>query len=538
MDTLTADTALVESYLWIPEALLYLPVGVLAAIVVLELIDGVLGTRDNDRAILTLLIFGLITTFLAAHLGIVMAFFLGDWGSLPFRQLLPGYFLGLILLITWALKLLANRSWRKSVELAEKHLMTKHRTQGSRFLTGVYRLFLLVSILVVSYCISYKADFGEAPAYVTLGFPGKASSLPKPPALKPPSPPAAIAAAPSPENESPAASQSANDPDSKMDSDSTTGAPAAAPSEPPPQPMPKTAAPAKTAKTGLTVDFLAQVEPILERSCYDCHGLGEDKAGLRLHTPEAIRKGSDDGLVIAPGKPNDSSLYFLTILPPDDEDIMPSKGDALTKEETEILRVWILEGAHLADGKAFDDTTSPVASTGGDDMAEEATDEPPLSTMVVIPNADYLKILRDGGIDVKEAEEELMLEVDYSKAGKAPGEIDLKVLFPLARNIVALDLSKTKVTDEDLEPLREFTNLVHLRLDRTNTGDATLRYISNLTRLETLNLFGTRVTDSGVNHLDDLESLKVINLMNTMVTAQSAGRLQKSLPGAEIQAME
>lgn len=49
--------------------------------------------------------------------------------------------------------------------------------------------------------------------------------------------------------------------------------------------------------------------------------------------------------VIAPYSPQDSTLYTLTILPEDHDDIMPSSGDPLTNEETEIIRKWIQGGA-------------------------------------------------------------------------------------------------------------------------------------------------------------------------------------------------
>ena len=57
-------------------------------------------------------------------------------------------------------------------------------------------------------------------------------------------------------------------------------------------------------------------------------------------------KGVEDGdKVVIPGKPDESSFYKLTTLPEDHEDVMPSKGDLLTKEEQETLRDWIAKGA-------------------------------------------------------------------------------------------------------------------------------------------------------------------------------------------------
>jgi hypothetical protein len=49
--------------------------------------------------------------------------------------------------------------------------------------------------------------------------------------------------------------------------------------------------------------------------------------------------------VIVAGKPDESSFYKLVTLDPEDDDVMPSKGDPLTKAEQELLKNWILQGA-------------------------------------------------------------------------------------------------------------------------------------------------------------------------------------------------
>ncbi len=93
------------------------------------------------------------------------------------------------------------------------------------------------------------------------------------------------------------------------------------------------------------MDFSRQVKPILESACLSCHGSEKPKGGLDITTRAAAISGGDSGTSIVPGKPDESLLYTLTILPPDDDDIMPPKGDPLTKDQTEILRLWIEAGA-------------------------------------------------------------------------------------------------------------------------------------------------------------------------------------------------
>ncbi len=94
------------------------------------------------------------------------------------------------------------------------------------------------------------------------------------------------------------------------------------------------------------VNFAREVKPILESACLSCHDAEKPKGGLSIHTRRAALAGGDSGpSSLVPGKPNDSLLYTLTILPPDDDDIMPPKGDPLTPAQTELLRRWIQEGA-------------------------------------------------------------------------------------------------------------------------------------------------------------------------------------------------
>lgn len=93
------------------------------------------------------------------------------------------------------------------------------------------------------------------------------------------------------------------------------------------------------------IDFENQVKPILESRCLSCHGETKPKGDLVLTTRAAAIEGGENGPSIVPGDPEKSPLYTLTILPPDDIDIMPPKGDPLTKAETEVLRLWIEQGA-------------------------------------------------------------------------------------------------------------------------------------------------------------------------------------------------
>lgn len=99
-----------------------------------------------------------------------------------------------------------------------------------------------------------------------------------------------------------------------------------------------------------SVDFARDVYPVLQRSCFECHGAEKHKGGLRLDEREAAFKGGDSGDAIVKGKPDDSELLHRVSLPKEDRDVMPNRGEKLTKPEIEKIRAWIAAGAPWPDG--------------------------------------------------------------------------------------------------------------------------------------------------------------------------------------------
>ena len=97
--------------------------------------------------------------------------------------------------------------------------------------------------------------------------------------------------------------------------------------------------------SAFAVDFDSQIKPILETSCIKCHNSDKDKGDLNLETLKLSQKGGDGGAAITPGDLKKSLLIERIKLPADHDDIMPPKGDPLTKEQITLLEKWITEGA-------------------------------------------------------------------------------------------------------------------------------------------------------------------------------------------------
>ncbi len=91
-------------------------------------------------------------------------------------------------------------------------------------------------------------------------------------------------------------------------------------------------------------DFARDIQPIFAKHCYECHGAEKQKAKLRLdERSSAFRTGNE--AVIVPGNASGSKIYQRITLPKGHEDIMPNRGEPLTKAETDLIRDWIAAGA-------------------------------------------------------------------------------------------------------------------------------------------------------------------------------------------------
>ncbi|MBI3882332.1 MAG: hypothetical protein HY301_20025 [Verrucomicrobia bacterium] len=93
--------------------------------------------------------------------------------------------------------------------------------------------------------------------------------------------------------------------------------------------------------------FVEQIRPVFQAKCYSCHGPEKQRGEFRLDQKEIAFKGGDSKkAAIVSGKPMESNLIRLLLLPADDDDVMPPKGkQAMSPEELGKVIAWIRNGA-------------------------------------------------------------------------------------------------------------------------------------------------------------------------------------------------
>ena len=101
------------------------------------------------------------------------------------------------------------------------------------------------------------------------------------------------------------------------------------------------------------VEF-GEIEPILRKNCFSCHGAEHQESGLRLDVKMRALEGGDNGAAIKPGKSAESRLFLLIAGQDKETGPMPpeGKGKPLTPTEIGIIRAWIDQGANWPEGGA------------------------------------------------------------------------------------------------------------------------------------------------------------------------------------------
>lgn len=295
---------------------------------------------------------------------------------------------------------------------------------------------------------------------------------------------------------------------------------------------------AEAALARADVDFATQIRPIFEKSCYGCHGEEKQKGGLRLNSKAAAFKGGDDGLVLVANEPGKSDLYRRIILPAHSDDVMPPKGDPLTKEQTDLIHDWIKQGA------MWPESADMKSSAPKEEAFEIVPGKPRIAPP---PEVQLPADFKPSPMEAKatNALQTMGVEVWPIASGspwheanlRGQGDKNVDAALGQLKNVtslVDLNLSGTTFSSTGFADLKSLTNLTQLHLEHTKVQDAELEVVNALPNLSYLNLYDTPVTDAGLDHLKNLQHLYHLHLWQTKVTTNAVENLQKALPHCEI----
>ena len=108
-----------------------------------------------------------------------------------------------------------------------------------------------------------------------------------------------------------------------------------------------------TAQASDSIDFGRQIQPILAKRCFACHGPDKAEGELRLNDKASVfAKLPSDKQAVVSGHPDESEL-LRRVTSTDDAVRMPPEGPSLTPAQVNLLKSWIEQGAEWKEHWAF-----------------------------------------------------------------------------------------------------------------------------------------------------------------------------------------
>lgn len=280
--------------------------------------------------------------------------------------------------------------------------------------------------------------------------------------------------------------------------------------------------------------FVAEVRPILEAHCIECHGPRKQKGGLRMDSKAWMFNGAEEDRAVLPGRPEQSPLLVRVQLPREDPDAMPPEGGGLSDAEKATLRAWIERGA------VYPESTPAAIGTAGMPVAAASAVIAAAGTVSIAGGSDVsvppavrakadaaARALVARGVLVQPlAADSPLLDVSAMRAEPPIGDAEVALLADLAPVVVNLNLAKSALTDAGLAGIGPMPHLERLRLDGTSIGDAGVQSLGTLARLESINLVATKVTPASVEWFRAQPALRRIYVWQTGLDSPDAiGRL-------------
>ena len=143
--------------------------------------------------------------------------------------------------------------------------------------------------------------------------------------------------------------------------------------------------------------FEADVLPVLNAHCLQCHGGVHQKNGLDLRTLSAVLKGGKSGAAVVPGKPAESLLWQKL-----EKDEMPKTDNKVSDANKKLVREWIASGAKGAERSAGAVVTRAAKKPGevAKHIDKEIDSRLSAAKVPASPRADDAEFLRRAYLDI------------------------------------------------------------------------------------------------------------------------------------------
>ncbi|MGE3877742.1 MAG: c-type cytochrome domain-containing protein [Planctomycetota bacterium] len=300
------------------------------------------------------------------------------------------------------------------------------------------------------------------------------------------------------------------------------------------------------------VDFEREVLPILEQRCFDCHSepkrdsrgrLRKPKGDLRVDGRSFLERGGDGGQVLVPHEPGKSSLYARTVLPKDDPDVMPERGERLSAAETALLERWIREGAKFGDwvgksaavGVATNPASDPATTRTSSVVSLRLAVRERLSQGLAPASESVMTALGAVGARVEDLTgDRRLFTIGFEGARAATNDKSMRPVVAAGANVHELDLARTGITDAALIEVARLPRLVRLDLSGTAVSHRGIARLVDANELRSLVLVETKVDGAIVDSLLRMPALESVHLWRTGLREEDLARLRASKPSLRV----
>ena len=278
------------------------------------------------------------------------------------------------------------------------------------------------------------------------------------------------------------------------------------------------------------------IEPILATKCWSCHSAKKQKGGLRLDSPEAIKKGGENGVILTAGHPEKSVLYQRLILDKEDDEHMPPDGKPqLSTQEIRVLEWWIKQGMpyeqtvkELKPDALMLGALKAVCSRDAGTTVSYLPDAQPGEI-----NQELINELQKEGIFISPiAAHTKFLTVTVLSPSVSDSAIER--LSDLKSAIAWLKINDRTLTEKTLAAIGGMSNLVKLDLRNCQILGSDVSFVKNLKQLKIWNLQGAEMPMIQAADLKNLTKLEVIYLFQTHFDPLLIQQIQAQYPAIKV----